>query len=342
MDALIEAVDSAAPGALLSLTSAMLSELARDDDPASSLDELVRTLSGIDRTEMSAALLAIATLTVDADLRRRVRREIADRGHVLPRWLAELNRTSPVNRAVEVSTVFRAVDELLVAVTVPGGHDVTAVVVIDNERGAVTTDAFVAEVSLQEAIERVTPDGDQDRRIRDIAPADARARILAALQAFDKSLVPIASDTVPRLRPLIEWMVALLPEGGESHVLLDLADDELDELADRFLASPFGVRWSDDERRDLLDDLLGYGTANGLGDPLVWSARNARRVLRPSLLHFDLTPCSDLAPDLLRDLIRYGHAERGIRVGLTRDALAAVDRYAGDFLEAVRRQDVDD
>ncbi len=43
-------------------------------------------------------------------------------GHVRPRWLAELDRTAPVDRAVEVSTVFRDADELLVGVTVPGGH----------------------------------------------------------------------------------------------------------------------------------------------------------------------------------------------------------------------------
>ena len=121
------------PGPLLGVVGLLLSLAASDDDPGATLEDLIRSFSAVDRVETSAALLAIATLAVDADLRRRVRREIADRGHVLPRWLAELDRTAPVDRAVEISTVFRDADELLVGVTVPGGHPFTAVVRIDND-----------------------------------------------------------------------------------------------------------------------------------------------------------------------------------------------------------------
>src|SRR4051812_9041341 len=91
--------------------------------------------AGIDSPTVGPRLGAIATLTVDDELRRRVRREIAERGHVLPRWLAELHHTRPVDRAVEVSTVFRDADELLVGVTMPDGRPLTAVVRIDNELG---------------------------------------------------------------------------------------------------------------------------------------------------------------------------------------------------------------
>ncbi|SNS78951.1 hypothetical protein SAMN06893096_10831 [Geodermatophilus pulveris] len=45
---------------------------------------------------------------------------------------------------------------------------------------------------------------------------------------------------------------------------------------------------------------------------------------------------------MLRDLIRFGHAERGLRQGLTDDALAAVDASADAFLAAVRRWRDDD
>jgi hypothetical protein len=41
-------------------------------------------------------------------------------------------------------------------------------------------------------------------------------------------------------------------------------------------------------------------------------------------------------PELLRDLIRYGHAERGLRHQLTTDALAEVDAHADAFSAAVR------
>lgn len=94
---------------------------------------LVRGFSAWNRPECSAGALAMATLIGDDRLRREVRRDAADRGHPVPRWLAELHRAEPVVRAVELSTVFRDVDELVVGVTVPGGHSRTAVIQIDDE-----------------------------------------------------------------------------------------------------------------------------------------------------------------------------------------------------------------
>ena len=63
---------------------------------------------------------------------------------------------------------------------------------------------------------------------------------------------------------------------------------------------------------------------------------NVRKLLDPRLRALDsLTPHLDCAPDLLRDLIRYGHAERGLRPRLTTAALAAVDTATPVFLATV-------
>src|SRR3712207_906182 len=105
MHPLLAGVDTPTPGPLLGVARLLLSPPAGSDDPAASRDHLVRSFSAVDRVGASAAVLAIATLTVDPDLRRRVRRKIAERGHVLPRWLAELDRSTPVDRAVQISTV---------------------------------------------------------------------------------------------------------------------------------------------------------------------------------------------------------------------------------------------
>lgn len=114
-------------------------------------------------------------------------------------------------------------------------------------------------------------------------------------------------------------------------MLRDLSEEELDEIADRFLAG--GAPWSGDDLRPLLDEVLAAGSANDIGDPLLWSPRNVRRLLDLRLLRLDSeTPHLDRAPDLLRDLIRFGHAERGIRQELTEDALVTVDASAGAFL----------
>jgi hypothetical protein len=332
MGALRDGVDSPTPGPLLGAVGLLLSVAAEGDDPGALLDELVRSLSAADRVETSAALLAIATLTVDADLRRRVRREIAERGHVLPRWLAELDRTEPGDRAVEVSTVFRDADELLVGVTVPGGHPLTAVVLVDNELGAVATDAYVVQSPLASVVELLTEDDDPDVRAHDVPPADARARIAAALAEIDLGPGRVGSERLAESRPLVEWVLSLLPEGGQGSVLRELSAEELDEVAAGFLAGPWGASWSDGDLRELVDEVLAAGSANGIGDPLVWSRDNVRRLLDPELTLLTAgTPHIDRAPELLRDLIRHGHAERGLRQELTDDALAAVDASADAF-----------
>jgi hypothetical protein len=343
LDALRAAVDSPTPGPLLGIVGLLLSVAAGADDPGATLDELVRSFSSADRVETSAALLAIATLTVDTELRRRVRREIAERGHVLPRWLAELHETQPVERAVEVSTVFRDADELLVGVTVPGGGPLTAVVRVDNELGAVATDGYVAEAPLDSVVDLLTEDDDPDLRVRDVPAADARVRLTAALAEIDLGPGRVSSERLTESRPLVEWMLSLLPEGGSDTELRELSEDELDEIADGFLASPFGNSWADEDLRPLLDEVLTAGSANGIGDPLVWSRRNVRHLLDPRRRNLDdRTPHLEQVPELLRDLIRHGHAERGLRQELTNDALAEVDAHVDAFRSAVRALDEDE
>jgi hypothetical protein len=343
LDALSDAVHSDRPGPVLAVAGLLLATATADGVPTSSLGEMVGTLSDPGRIETSAAALAIATLMGDADLRRRTRREIADGGLVLPRWLAELDRSEPVDRAVEITTPLRDSDDLLVGVTVPGGHPLTAVVHLDNELGAVATDGQVLQAPLEEAIALLVEGEDEDVVVGDISSADARARIAAGLSELDLGPGTLGAEEWAESRPVIEWMLSLLPEGGEGYVLRDLSDDDLGEIADRFLASPFGPAWSDDDLRPLVDDVIAAGSANGIGDPLVWSPDNVRKLLDPRLWALDrCTPSLDRAPELLRDVIRYGHAERGLRPGLTASALAAVDAATGDFVAALTELDEDD
>ena len=86
--------------------------------------------------------------------------------------------------------------------------------------------------------------------------------------------------------------------------------------------------------------MLAAGSANGIGDPLIWSRDDVARLLDPErtfLAHG--TPHLDRAPELLGDLIPHGHAARGLRQELTDDALAAVDASADAFRAAVRQLD---
>jgi hypothetical protein len=57
MDVPAAGIDSPTPGPLLGVVGLLLGAAAGDDDPAASLDDLVRSLSAVDRAETSAALL---------------------------------------------------------------------------------------------------------------------------------------------------------------------------------------------------------------------------------------------------------------------------------------------
>lgn len=76
--------------------------------------------------------------------------------------------------------------------------------------------------------------------MRDIPTADARARIEAALAELDLGRGTGGYESWAESRPLVQWMASLLPGGGNADVLLELSEDELDGIVDRFLASPFG------------------------------------------------------------------------------------------------------
>lgn len=338
--ALDSALDNPAPGPLLALVSMVLSTTRGEGAPP--VGELIRSLDAFDRPETAAAELAVAILTGDDELRRRVRREIGAAGQVLPRWLAELDRTEPGDRAVEISSVYGAVDHLLVSATVPGGHPLTAVVLVDNELGAFAADGFLVEQPLDAVIPLIVEDAGPDPVVRDLPTADARARVEDALRELDLGPGPGGYEDWSEQRPLVEWLVALLPAGGgvPDH---ELSDDELEAIATRFLAGPSGSTWAPDDLRPLLDDVLASAAGNGRGDPLIWSPHNVGRLLDPELWFLDAeTPHLDRAPELLRDLIRHGHAERGLRPELTALALAAVDDSAAAFVDAVGRLDEDD
>ncbi len=337
VDALGDALDSPTPGPLLAILGMLLGATRGEGAPP--VAELVRNLSDIGRPETTAASLGIATLTGDVELRRRLRQEIGAAGQVLPRWLAELDRTEPGDRAVEIGTVYGDIDHLLVSATVPGGHPLTAVVRVDNELGGFATHGFLAEQPLDAVVPQILEGTGPDAAARDIPPADARARIEAALRELPGAG---RDEDWTEQRALVEWLGSLFPSGGELPDS-ELSDDELDEIAARFLASEFGPAWSGSTLRLLLDDVLASASGNGRGDPLIWSPHNVQRLLDPELWFLDAdTPYLERAPELLRYLIRYGHAERGLRPELTGLALAAVDASATAFVDAVRRLEEDD
>lgn len=303
-----------------------------------SRDELVGTLFEVEVEETSALLAAIAALCGDDVLRRRVRREIDDRAHALPGWLAELHRACPVERTVEMSHILGDGDNLLAAVRLPGGHELTAVVYIDHNMGTVVKDAFVVPEALPTLIDQfLAAADDPDTIARDLDPADARTRITAAIERGALMYPPFETDSWPACRPFVEWVAGMLPAGGSGYPRPEWDADALVALTEQFFGSRFGAGL-DDDHRGLLDSVLWFGTDYGPGDPLRWSPTAVEILLVDWIPRKIVAEAEYLAkaPELLRAFIRFSHDRRGIRTELTEQTLAAVDEHEPQYQRTIR------
>ena len=341
------ALASGEPLALLGLASTLLAGFderpvpgLRDEPPTPPLTELLQVFFAIDEVETSALLAALAGLTGDEVLRHDVRREIADRGHVLPRWLLRLDDAEPVERALLMHHVLGDGENLVVGVRLPDGAELCAAANVDHNLGTMVKDAFVAPGPLSELIDEMQAEavGDPDTVLTELAPADARARITEAIELSRITIPAIETDTWPACRPLVEWMAGLLPAGGTGYVRPEWPDDAQQALADRFFSSPFAAGLDDADHRSLLESLLWFGTDYGPGDPLRWSPVAVEILLidwLPRKIVADV-PFLAQAPDLLRAFVRFCHADRGVRAELTAETLASVDELEEEYQATIR------
>lgn len=301
------------------------------------LGELVESFADVDLRETTALLAAFAELVADEVLARRLRREVAGRAHPLPEWLAGLAPVA-IEGAAETVHVLGDGDNVMVAARTGAGDALTAVVYIDHNLGRVAKDAFVVPSALDELrADFVEASGhDPDLRAADLEPVDARARIDEAIGAWAITYPLLESDTWPACRPLVEWIVRHLPDGGSGYERPEWSEEDRAALAARFLASTYG-EGHDGEDRELFDTLLWFGCDYGPGDPLRWSPVAVEILLEDWLPRKIVADAAFLsrAPALLRSFIRFSHAERGIRLALTEETLAAVDACEPEYQRTI-------
>jgi hypothetical protein len=287
--------------------------------------------------ETTALLAALAELSPDELSRARARRALATRAHPLPDWLARLGEAS-VYRAMETTHVLGDGDSLLLGARLLG-HELTAIIYIDHNLGTVVKDAFPAPSPIDEVAEELRQAmDDPDVRHGDISLADARARVSEAVEKGAITFPPFETDTWPASRPLTEWLLRLMPEGGTGYVRPTWTKAAKKKLANRFFASEFGRPLDDADHRDLLDEFVWFGTDYGPGDPMRWSPV-AVEILLDDWIPRKIVGDPDYlsrAPALLRAFIRFCHAERKIRPTLTDETLAAVDEYEPEYQRVIR------
>jgi hypothetical protein len=210
-------------------------------DDLLSRDGLIASFVDVDLPETTALLVAIGEMCGDDVLRARIRREVASRAHPLPDWLAHLDETQPY-RTLEMVHVLRDGDNINIGVRLPSGRELSMVVYIDHNLGTLVKDAFVIPEPLDKLIEFIRAKSDDpDTTWNNLDPADARARIVAAIDRAAITFPPFETDTWPSCRPLVEWIVGRLPEGGRGYERPEWDDRATRALADRSMQSPFAA-----------------------------------------------------------------------------------------------------
>ena len=337
------------PLGLLMLVSALLAALERPGNPfdsdaerdGPSRDDLIATFLDVDRRETSALLAVIAALADDEMLRRRIHRELDARAHPLPQWVSELGRARATESAYEAVHVLGDGENIAVGVHLPGAEDTSVMAYVDHNLGTVVKDVMAVPMPLPTLIEQLRDTAsDPDVTVRALDRADARARLEDAIRTGSMMFPPIETDSWPAARPLVEWVLRMLPEGGSTFPRPEWDDDAVAEVQERFFASRFGAGLDDGDHRELLGSLLWFGTDFGPGDPLRWSP-SAVEILLVDWIPRKIVADVDYlakAPALLRAWIRFCHQERGIRSTLTDETLAAVDEFEPEYQETIRSQ----
>lgn len=292
--------------------------------------------------ETTAVLTGICALTPDEELAARIRRELAERRHPLPGWLIGLDRAE-IDRSVWLLThVLGDGDDYLFGVTMPSGHAVSVLVYVDHNLGSVVKDAYVVSEHLEDlAIQMGTLLDDPDQSLTRTGAATARAVVEAAIRKDARRHLPLMTRTWPVCRPLVEWMLRMLPADGEAPRKRGWTEENKAELTRDFFASPYGAPFVVDDVRDLFQGLVWFGTSYATADPLNWSTVTVEMILADWFPRKVIAAPAYTAqlPDLLRAYIRYAHNRRGIRPSLTQEVLDAVDIYEPVYLELIDRDD---
>ena len=300
--------------------------------------EFAETFLDVDLPETTAVLHVLGVMADDALLRKRIARALPARRHRLPDWLPRLGEVE-VRRAVSMAHVLGDGENVMLGVRLAGGEELTVLTYVDHNLGTVVKDAFAMEEPVDDVVALMVREAaeDPDMSVRELDLADARAMVSEAVAAGSMLFPPLETDSWPAARPLLEWLLRTLPEGGSGFARAEWARDELEELAEQFFASDHGRALDRPDLRDLFESLLWFCTDYSTGDPLRWSPTSVEILLLNWLPRKVMAPPENLAlvPQLVRALVRYAHEVLGVRPVLTEETLAAVDRFEPEYLESV-------
>jgi hypothetical protein len=302
---------------------------------------LVRELEALGSTEALATLRALSGVGVSAERERA--RTAADRlaasGVDEPVWASGVAAARPVAAALQYEEAFDDGVSVIVEFDGSGDGPHTLGIYIDYNMGGLVKDVFLAgplsEVRAKLSVR--APNGVR-LAVRDLTLAEARARVLAALDVLDDTYDPPVDEDVSRLRALIDARFDRLPAGfqlGDQYEEIPQADRE--RMLQAFLASPQGERWRGDEHaEDVVATAIDFGADYNHGGPLRWSpvvveifmtSWIARKVIREPAFF-------ELVPDVLPDWVAYAGSRRDVPAEALSEAIEAIATYRNEMFDA--------
>jgi hypothetical protein len=283
---------------------------------------------------------AMATLLSDSAVVRRLRTQALPSD--APEWAFTMDTIEIVGTFVQTEPLGDG-ENMWVCVRWPHGSEATAVLFVDHNMGTMLKDAFLIPAGAGDVMAMMRDVSDDVIDLAPIDPADLRARVTWSIERGDHTVPVIETETWPMCRPLVEWIVGHLPDGGRGWEFPEWTQAEREALMDDFMASPFATRCAlpTDRVASIVDHFIWHGCDFGSGDPLRWSPVVVELVLAdwfPRKI-YGLTQAEvDAVPAILEQFVTYAHQRRGIDARATNETLSAIVVWEDDFFDAIADQ----
>lgn len=238
------------------------------EDQAVGIAPLVESFIGVDLAETTAALTTLAVLVQDPAIVDDIETELAHRRQPMPLWLRDLEELR-VTKAHLMSAEGDLGANVVLGIEWSGGQGASFLVYVDHTLGTVVRDAFPTPVPIEVVLGQLddAAPGEAQPTFEELDLAEARSLVEEALEDSDAEVWDPESDTWPAGRPILDWLLGTMPEGGEGWARLDGARDldDLDDLDEDASALDELVETLLDTRRALVDQFT-TSTAATLAD----------------------------------------------------------------------------
>lgn len=295
--------------------------------------EFAQSMIDVHTRETTAVLTVLRQFASDPMLALRIERELAKRAHRLPSWLESLGEVATVRLAHQTEP-YQDGHQYWFELGWPDGTALSVGVLVDGNWGFAFKDLLLIpdRVAVVESIIATHADDTEGMTFESISPADARAQVAEAVARSDMMWPPHSTDSWPQGRPLLDWVLRMLPEGGTGFPDPDLEEPARQALVARFLASPDGEGLGP-VAGETADTLVWFAGFN-CGDPLRWSPTKIEFLLL-DWWHRKVVQSEDAdrqLPEILRAFVRWSGQQKELPDRFVDQNLAAIDDLEPAFL----------